>query len=77
MAYRISFKGDTVTAAGSIFQMDDMIFFTGGSGITVKVKSQIYHQRMRNWIDGFMVAPLVFVDADGSRLHAHGQTWRR
>jgi hypothetical protein len=67
MLYAISFKGDDVKSNGSIFQMGSHIFFSSGSGISVRVESQLYHQRMRAWIEDRMRCPLVFADESGCR----------
>ena len=67
MVYGIEFKGDDVKSAGNIFQMDGMIFFSGGNGITVKVEAREYHRRMRGWLDNRMQPPIVFFGKDGSR----------
>ncbi len=67
MLYAISFKGDDVKSSGSIFQMGSHIFFSSGRGISVRVESQVYHQRMRAWIEDRMRSPLVFTDDGGCR----------
>jgi hypothetical protein len=67
MIYGIEFKGDDVKSAGSIFQMEGQIYLSGGNGTTVRIDAQIYHKRMREWIDNRMKSPLVFVDGTGAR----------
>jgi hypothetical protein len=66
MVYRIDFKGDDMSE-GKIFEMEGNVYFTGGNGITVRVPSSIYHQRMLAWVESRMVSPMVFVDANGCR----------
>jgi hypothetical protein len=47
--------------AGRIFQSDGFIYLCA-NGLTVKVQSSEYHQRMNHWIENRMGAPLLFMD---------------